>query len=54
MKTKLNLLLEIVGFMIENINICVIGMGKMDILQTGIINNLDGANLKGVAEKKVI
>lgn len=39
-------------FMIDNINAGVIGMGKMGILHTGILNSLDGVNVKGVAEKQ--
>ncbi|MEN6553751.1 MAG: Gfo/Idh/MocA family oxidoreductase [Methanobacterium sp.] len=36
----------------KNINVGIIGMGKMGILHTGILNSLDGANVKGVTEKQ--
>ena len=34
----------------EQINIGVIGMGKMGILHTGILSSLDGVGVKAVAE----
>lgn len=38
--------------MTDNINVGIIGMGKMGILHTGILNSLDGANVKAIAEKQ--
>lgn len=38
--------------MVDNINVGIIGMGKMGILHTGILNSLNGANVKAIAEKQ--
>ena len=36
----------------EQINIGVVGMGKMGILHTGILSSLDGVEVKAVADKQ--
>ena len=36
----------------EQINVGVVGMGKMGILHTGILNSLDGVEVKAVADKQ--
>ena len=36
----------------EEINIGVVGMGKMGIRHTGILSSLDGAEIKTVCERR--
>lgn len=37
----------------EQINIGVVGMGKMGILHTGILSSLDGVDVEGVGDKEI-
>ena len=37
----------------EQINIGVVGMGKMGILHTGILSSLDGVEVKAVADEEI-
>lgn len=36
----------------KQINVGVVGMGKMGILHTGILSSLDGVEVKAVADKQ--
>jgi predicted homoserine dehydrogenase-like protein len=38
----------------EQINIEVIGVGKMGIMHTGILSSFDGVEAKAVADKQVL